>query len=115
MDLGQIFGADFDTANGMNRAGRIVGAADLVGNVTAHAFSWNRGTVEDLGAQLSDPVSWATAANERGQAVGISGLVDDFPGDGPPSFTILCPCHAILWDHGVARVIDSSAGPRLDG
>jgi len=110
MDLGQIFGADFDTANGMNRAGEIVGAADLVGDVTAHAFSWNRGRIEDLGAQLSDPVSWATGVNDQGQAIGISGLVDDFPGDGPPSFTILCPCHAILWDHGVANVIDSSAG-----
>jgi probable HAF family extracellular repeat protein len=111
IDLGQIFGSDFDTANAMNRAGKIVGAADLVGDQAAHAFSWDRGTINDLGAQLSDTVSWATSVNDRGQVVGTSGLFDDFPGDGPPSFTILCPCHAILWDRGVATVIDSFAGP----
>ena len=95
----------------MNRAGKIVGAADLVGDQAAHAFSWDRGTIHDLGAQLADPISWATGVNDRGQVIGTSGLLDDFPGDPPPSFTILCPCHAILWDRGVATIIDSSAGP----
>jgi len=110
-DLGQIFGSDFGTANGMNRSGKIVGASDLVGDQAAHAFVWDRGNIDDLGAQLSDSVSWATGLNNRGQIIGTSGSVDDFPGDGPPSFTILCPCHAILWNRGIATTIDSQAGP----
>lgn len=110
-DLGQIFGSDFGVANAMNQAGKIVGASDLLGDQAGHAFLWDRGSITDLGAQLTDPVSWATGLNNRGQVIGTSGLFDDFPGDGPPSFTILCPCHAILWNHGVATIIDSMAGP----
>ncbi len=110
-DVGQIFGSDFGTANGMNRSGQIVGASDLAGDQAAHAFLWDRGNIDDLGAQLTDPVSWATGLNNRGQIIGTSGLLDDFPGDGPPSFTVLCPCHAILWERGIATTIDSLAGP----
>jgi probable HAF family extracellular repeat protein len=103
-DLGQVFGADFVYAIDIDGAGRIAGAADLAGDQAAHAFVWTNGLVTDLGPYPGDVVSWANAMNNVGDVVGISGQVDHHQGDGPPVYSMLCPCRAVLWHNG--QVID---------
>jgi probable HAF family extracellular repeat protein len=103
-DLGQIFGADFVQAVDIDGAGRIAGSADLAGDQAAHAFVWANGSVTDLGTYPGDVVSWANGMNNVGDVVGSSGQVDHHQGDGPPVYSMLCPCRAVLWHNG--QVID---------
>jgi probable HAF family extracellular repeat protein len=72
---------------------------DILGSITAeggwvHAALWRHGTLTDLGT-LRGPASasYATAINDRGQAVG------EGPAPGQPDFDY----HAILWENEVMR------------
>ena len=103
-DMGQIFGADFSFASDVDEAGRIAGSADLAGDQAAHAFLWKDGEVRDLSTYPGDVVSWAYGMNNLGDVVGSSGQVNHHQGNGPPVYTMLCPCRAVLWHN--SQVID---------
>lgn len=100
-DFGQIFGSNFNYGNTINDAGMIVGAADLAGDTGAHAIVWNQGAVQDL-TPYGDLTAWGIDINNQGQAIGSWGFVDPDPTDGPPVYTMLCPCYAVVWQNGGA-------------
>jgi probable HAF family extracellular repeat protein len=98
-DFGQIFGSNFNYGNGINDAGVIVGAADLIGDTAAHAFLWNQGSVEDI-TPYDNIVAWGIGINNNNEVVGSWGTFDGFLSDGPPIYTMACPCLAFLWQNG---------------
>src|SRR5215813_8990805 len=85
-DLGQIFGADFNYASGIDNTYRIVGTADLAGNLFAHGYLLQNGTFQDLQPLSGQQVSWAMGMNNRGEVVGGSGFQDPFQEEGPPVY-----------------------------
>jgi len=93
-DLGTL-GGDNSHALWLNKAGEVVGDADLPSdNPDAHhAFLWRNGAMIDLGTLGS--TSQAIAINSNGQVVGRSRI-------GDPSTELQ---HAFLWENG---------GPMLD-
>ena len=54
----------------------MVGCATLSGSSCGHAFLHSRGKLIDLGTLPGGVDSNATAINEHGQVVGVSGLTD---------------------------------------
>jgi len=57
-------------ANGINSAGQVTGWSTLPDNVTAHAFLWSEGTIEDLGTLAGDGFSKGNAIDDEGNVVG---------------------------------------------
>lgn len=51
-DLGTLGGTVNNIAYAINESGRIVGASDLPGDSTGHAFLWEKGVMTDLGTLL---------------------------------------------------------------
>jgi probable HAF family extracellular repeat protein len=101
-------------ATGVNDTGQIVGWAEtLVHDPTCvgvqvlqfRAVMWEpkKGTKQELPPLPGDSTSAATAINNRGQAVGISGDCDQAVG----RFSAL---HAVLWDHGQPTEIPNLGG-----
>ncbi|HEX5386738.1 MAG TPA: hypothetical protein VFW66_08575 [Gemmatimonadales bacterium] len=87
-----------------NTAGMIVGVAEdgtrdatCIPPQKSHfqAVAWYRGTIHELPPLPSDEVGIALRLNDRGQAVGTSGLCSNTTYGG----FALGP-HAVLWDHG---------------
>jgi probable HAF family extracellular repeat protein len=112
-DLGPIFGSHFNTVYGINDAGIAVGSADLKGDMAAHAILWQNGTVQDLSPDGNISAA-AIGINNLGQAVGVWGLVDTDPEDGPPAGTALCPCNAVLWQNGQEIFLGNLVPPEWD-
>jgi probable HAF family extracellular repeat protein len=80
VDLGTL-GGGASQATAVNARGQVVGYSYLVGNLSAHAFSWTAmdGMV-DLGTLGGTFVTIATAVNDPGQVVGFSFTAGDvFP------------------------------------
>jgi probable HAF family extracellular repeat protein len=110
-DLGQIFGSDFGYSVGSDAAGRIAGASDLVGDLSGHAYLWDHGTVTDL-LPYDSVSSWSNDVNSQGDIVGSWGSNDNDPADGPPIYSILCPCFGILWHNGQPTTLNDVIDPR---
>lgn len=101
-------GGNHSFATGVNNRGQVVGWAETgVHDPTCReaqvlqfrAVLWDpqRGSLQELPPFPGDSTSAATAINQRGQAVGISGECDVAVGR-------FSAQHAVLWDHG--RVIE---------
>lgn len=101
-------------ATEVNSTGQIVGwAENLVHDPTCvgvqtlqfRAVLWEpkKGTTQELPPLHGDSASAATAINEQGQVVGISGKCDQAVG----RFSAL---HAVLWDHGTPTEIPNLGG-----
>jgi len=83
-DLDPVWPA-ISAAYGINDAGQVVGGSyDAAANF--HAFLWQNGSMQDLGA-LGGDYSAAEAINESGQVVGTARLASGTP-------------HAFLWQNG---------------
>jgi probable HAF family extracellular repeat protein len=102
------FGGTHSYATGVNGRGDVVGWAETAVHhescvapqrlqFVAAIWSPRRGTMRQLRPLGDDPTSAATAINERGQVVGISGLCDDAVG----KFSAIS---AVMWDRD--EVID---------
>ena len=98
-DFGSIFGSNFNYGEGINDAGMIAGGADVAGDTGAHAIIWNKGTVQDLTPD-GNITAWGIGINNQNQVIGSFGSVDPDPADGPPVYSMLCPCYATLWQNG---------------
>jgi probable HAF family extracellular repeat protein len=69
-----------------------------------HAVIWDKkGEMRDLPPLPGDSTSAATAINDRGQVVGISGACGVAVGD-------VSAAHAVIWDNGVPTRIDDFGG-----
>lgn len=101
-------------ATGVNSHGQIVGWAETavhdptcvgVQQLQFRAVMWEpkKGTQQELPPLHGDSTSAATAINENGRAVGISGKCDQAVG----RFSAL---HAVLWDHGTVTEIPNLGG-----
>jgi probable HAF family extracellular repeat protein len=101
-------------ATGVNSTGQIVGWAETpvhdptcvgVQVLQFRAVMWEpkKGTKQELPPLPGDSASAATAINDSGQAVGISGDCDQSVG----RFSAL---HAVLWDHGSPTEIPNLGG-----
>src|ERR1700747_617089 len=58
-DLGEIFGGHFNLPFDINNQGDIIGAADVAGDLTGHAFIIQGGKLTDLGTLPGDTNSSA--------------------------------------------------------
>jgi probable HAF family extracellular repeat protein len=102
-DLGS-FGGSFSTASGINDAGEVVGYSYFPGDLVKHAFLWKTGVMTDLGTVGTDPCSFTTNINTKGQIVGGSqnAACNDFT-------------HAVLWENGELGVdLNTLIPPRSD-
>jgi probable HAF family extracellular repeat protein len=72
----------------LNDRGQVIGTSNLAGDLTHHAFMWERGVLRDLGT-LGGPNSEAYWMNENGAVVGRA----DVPGDSGNH-------HAVMWKDG---------------
>jgi probable HAF family extracellular repeat protein len=102
-------------ATGSNDVGQVVGWAEntvhdptCVGRhqvLQFRAVIWGPGQdqIEELPPLPGDTVSAATALNDRGEVVGISGICDQAVG----RFSAI---HDVLWDHGVPTNIGDLGG-----
>ena len=98
VDLGTLGGTS-GTTYWINSRGQVVGQSNLPGDLNAHAFLWQTGTLTDLGT-LGGDNSIPYFSSDRGDVVGR--------GDVPGSQTH----HAFLWSHSVMTdlgVIDGDA------
>jgi probable HAF family extracellular repeat protein len=68
-----------------------------------HAVVWERNQIRDLRPLTGDSASAATAINDRGQVVGISGSCDR-------AFGRFTAREAVLWEDGVPTVIGNLGG-----
>ena len=72
-DLGNLGGATGHYAIGINNQTQVVGASDLPGDATFHAFLWSQKTgMQDLGTLPGDVASVAIGINDAGIVVGLS-------------------------------------------
>ncbi len=85
-DLGNL-GGTCTVAFDLSNRGQVIGASNLTGDQSQHAFLWEHGSLKDLGGSLGGNFTGAFALNEKGQAVGYATL----PGD--------VTFHATLWTH----------------
>lgn len=101
-------------ATAVNNLGQVVGWAETAVHdptcvapqvLQFRAVMWEpkKGTTTELPPYSGDSTSAATAINQRGQAVGISGACDIAVG----RFSAM---HAVLWDHGAVREIPNLGG-----
>lgn len=101
-------------ATGVNSRGQVVGWAETpVHDPTCNtpqvlqfrAVMWGplNGTMQELPPLPGDSTSAATAINERGQVVGISGECDVAVGE-------FSAQHSVLWDHGTVTNIGDLGG-----
>jgi probable HAF family extracellular repeat protein len=101
-------------ATGANNRGQVVGwAENTVPDPTCvppqvlqfRAVVWGPGDgeIQELPPLAGDSVSAATALNDRGRVVGISGICDDAVGKFSAS-------HAVRWDHGVPTDLGNIGG-----
>jgi probable HAF family extracellular repeat protein len=84
-DLG-TFGGNESRAYGINYAGQVVGTAKTTSG-EFHAFSWDKGTLKDLGILNGYSNSKAWDINNAGQVVGYA-------------YNQLTNGHAFLWNNG---------------
>jgi probable HAF family extracellular repeat protein len=68
LDLGSL-GGTFGLANWLNNRGQVVGQSNLAGDLTAHPFLWDRGSLKDLGT-LGGTFGVATSVSDAGDIVG---------------------------------------------
>jgi probable HAF family extracellular repeat protein len=105
-------------AAGANDLGQVVGWAEtpvhdptcvLPQVLQFEAVIWgpNRGQVQPLPPLGSDPDSAATAINNKGQVVGISGICENAVGD-------LSAMHAVLWENGAVTYLGSLGADAWD-
>lgn len=111
-DMGQIFGSDFGYTVGVDSAGRIAGASDLAGDLSAHAFVSENGAITDLTPYGDGITSWSNEINSHGDIIGSWGFSDNDPADGPPVNTMLCPCYAVLWHNGQPTFLNDVVDPQ---
>src|SRR5579863_604941 len=110
-----LSGPDYRIPNYFNPQGAIVGAADTsmsdpfnpncwLDCYTAHAFSYARGSLTDLGSLSAGVNSGAYGINAAGLVVGNSenGSVD--PATGYPEY------HAVLWSNGMIGDLGTLGG-----
>jgi len=101
-------------ATGVNGRGQVVGwAENEVHDSTCNppqvlqfrAVAWgpHEGRIQELPPLPGDTVSAATAINDRGQVVGISGICDNAIGR-------FSARHAVLWENGTPTEIDNLGG-----
>jgi len=81
----------------INNRGQVVGQANLTGDSTYHAYSWDKGVLTDIGT-LGGDLSIAWYVNDAGEVVGRA----DVPGSQTH--------HAFLWKNGVMTDLGTSAG-----
>ena len=110
-DLGQIFGSDFSYSVGVDAAGRVTGVADVSDNMAGHAYLWDHGTVTDLSPYGDAISSWSNDVNRQGDIVGTWGFSSNDPADGPPLYSITCPCYAVVWHDGQPLFLNSVVDP----
>lgn len=107
-------GGNHGFATGVNNRGQVVGWAETpvhdptctgVQVLQFRAVLWEpkKGTTRELRPLPGDSTSAATAINERGQAVGISGDCDQAVGR-------FSARHAVLWDRGTVTEIPNLGG-----
>lgn len=109
------FGGTHGFATGSNNLGQVVGWAettvrDPVRCVLPQKFQFRaalweprKNRMRELVPLAGDSVSSATAINDRGQVVGISGICDDAVG----KFSAI---HAVLWENGQPRDLGTLGG-----
>jgi probable HAF family extracellular repeat protein len=86
-DLGTL-GGSVGSGIAINNRGLVVGASNLAGDETSHAFVWTKKSgMNDIGVLPGDFTSTAIGVNDQGQAVGLS--CDDSDN-----------CSAFLWQRG---------------
>src|SRR5262249_25731679 len=94
IDIG-TFGGTCGITNALNNRGQVAGQSYLTGNLTAHAFLWDKKAnphLVDLGTLGGDNAS-ALWLDDAGDVVGYA----DLPPNPPDCTGLACQHHAVLW------------------
>jgi probable HAF family extracellular repeat protein len=105
-------GGPFAFAVAINQGGQVVGGARTA-SFQLHAFVWENGGMNDLGALPGESASVARAINKRSQVVGNSAPTLDtgsFFGDCPTVPVPVKPQHAALWENGTVTDLGTLGG-----
>jgi probable HAF family extracellular repeat protein len=98
IDIGTL-GGTCGITNALNNRSQVVGQSYLAGNLTAHAYLWDkRGhpTLTDLGTLGGENAS-ALWLNDVGEVIGYA----DLPPNPPGCTGLSCQHHGFLWKNGV--------------
>jgi len=104
IDIG-TFGGTCGITNALNNRGQVAGQSYLTGNLTAHAFLWDKGghpQLKDLGTLGGDNAS-ALWIDDAGDVVGYA----DLPPNPPGCTGLTCVHHGVLWKHGMITDLGS--------
>jgi probable HAF family extracellular repeat protein len=107
IDIG-TFGGTCGITNAINNRGQVAGQSYLAGNLTAHAFLWQKSghpQLKDLGTLGGDNAS-ALWIDDAGDVVGYA----DLPPNPPGCTGLTCVHHGVLWKHGMMTDLGSVDG-----
>jgi probable HAF family extracellular repeat protein len=104
IDVGTL-GGTCGIANALNNRGQVAGQSYLAGNLTAHAFLWQKNghpQLADLGTLGGDNAS-ALWLNDAEEVIGYA----DLPPNPSGCTGLSCQHHAFLWRHGAMTDLGS--------
>jgi probable HAF family extracellular repeat protein len=133
-DLG-FLGGSATLVNGLSESGMVTGQSDILNDPDPifgiphfHSFTWSNGVLTDLGQIFGSDFGYSVGVDAAGRMISLAhgattltvkeiswaagGSNDNDPADGPPVYTILCPCFGVFWHNGQPIFLNDLVDPQ---